>query len=158
VTPNHMHFAPAQAFLARGIHVICDKPLTHRLEDALTLASAVAGSGRIFALTHNYTGYPLVRQARDMVAGGALGTIRVVQVEYPQDWLTPALEETEAGRLADRSGQQRRCRLHRRHRHPCLQLGGVRHRVALRERCRRADSLRHGTGAGRQRPNVVALL
>jgi predicted dehydrogenase len=94
VTPNHMHFAPAQAFLARGIHVICDKPLTHRLEDALTLASAVAGSGRIFALTHNYTGYPLVRQARDMVAGGALGTIRVVQVEYPQDWLTTALEET----------------------------------------------------------------
>jgi predicted dehydrogenase len=94
VTPNHMHFAPAQAFLARGIHVVCDKPLTHRLEDALTLASTVARSGLVFALTHNYTGYPLVRQAREMVAGGALGTIRVVQVEYPQDWLTTRLEET----------------------------------------------------------------
>jgi predicted dehydrogenase len=80
-TPNHMHFAPARAFLARGIHVICDKPVTHRLEDALTLASAVAHSGLVFALMHNYTGYPLVRQAREMVARGALGTIRVVQAE-----------------------------------------------------------------------------
>jgi len=94
VTPNHMHFAPTKAFLARGIHVICDKPVTHRLEDALTLASAVERSGLIFALTQNYTGYPLVRQAREMVASGALGTIRVVQVEYPQDWLTNALEDT----------------------------------------------------------------
>jgi predicted dehydrogenase len=107
VTPNHMHFAPAQAFLARGIHVICDKPLTHRLEDALTLASAVARSGRIFALTHNYTGYPLVRQARDMVASGALGTIRVVQVEYPQDWLTTALEETGQKQAAWRTDPTR---------------------------------------------------
>ena len=65
VTPNHLHFGPAQAFLARGIHVICDKPVTHRLEDALTLACVVERSGRIFALTHNYTGYPLVRQAAD---------------------------------------------------------------------------------------------
>jgi predicted dehydrogenase len=107
VTPNHMHFAPAQAFLARGIHVICDKPLTHRLEDALTLASAAAASGRIFALTHNYTGYPLVRQARDMVASGALGTIRVVQVEYPQDWLTTALEETGQKQAAWRTDPAR---------------------------------------------------
>ena len=107
VTPNHMHFAPAQAFLARGIHVICDKPLTHRLEDALTLVSAVAGSGRIFALTHNYTGYPLVRQARDMVASGALGTIRIVQVEYPQDWLTTALEETGQKQAAWRTDPAR---------------------------------------------------
>jgi predicted dehydrogenase len=107
VTPNHMHFAPAQAFLARGIHVICDKPLTHRLEDALTLASAVADSGCVFALTHNYTGYPLVRQAREMVASGALGTIRVIQVEYPQDWLTTRLEETGQKQAAWRTDPAR---------------------------------------------------
>jgi predicted dehydrogenase len=107
VTPNHMHFAPAKAFLDRDIHVICDKPLTHRLEDALTLASAVAHNGLVFALTHNYTGYPMVRQAREMVASCALGTIRVVQVEYPQDWLTTALEETGQKQAAWRTDPAR---------------------------------------------------
>jgi predicted dehydrogenase len=107
VTPNHLHFGPAQAFLARGIHVICDKPVTHRLEDALTLACVVERSGHIFALTHNYTGYPLVRQARQMVASGALGTIRVVQVEYPQDWLTSALEGTGQKQAAWRNDPAR---------------------------------------------------
>ncbi len=94
VTPNHMHHGPAKAFLARNIHVICDKPMTHRLEDALDLAEAVRSSSAIFALTHNYTGYPLVRQARAMVAEGAIGEVRVVQVEYPQEWLTTRLEAT----------------------------------------------------------------
>jgi predicted dehydrogenase len=92
VTPNHMHHGPAKAFLSRNVHVICDKPLTHQLEDALDLAHAVHSSSALFALTHNYTGYPLVRQARAMVAEGALGEIRVVQVEYPQEWLTTRLE------------------------------------------------------------------
>jgi len=94
VTPNHMHHGPARAFLDAGIHVICDKPLTNTLEDALDLEKAVAGSGLIFGLTHNYTGYPMVRQAREMVAAGELGEIRVVQVEYPQEWLTTRLETT----------------------------------------------------------------
>ena len=94
VTPNHMHAAPAHAFAARGIHVICEKPMTHDLEDARQLYDAVRASGVVFALTHNYTGYPMVRQARDMVASGALGALRVVQVEYPQDWLTTSLEAT----------------------------------------------------------------
>jgi predicted dehydrogenase len=94
VTPNHMHAAPAKAFLEAGIHVICDKPLTSRMEDALDLQEVVNRSGLIFALTHNYTGYPLVRQARQMVADGELGEIRVVQVEYSQDWLTTRLETT----------------------------------------------------------------
>jgi predicted dehydrogenase len=107
VTPNHMHFAPANAFSTSGIHVICDKPLTHRLDDALTLAATVERSGLIFALTHNYTGYPLVRQARDVVASGALGAIRVVQVEYPQDWLTTALEETGQKQAAWRTDPAR---------------------------------------------------
>ena len=92
VTPNHMHAEPALAFLAAGIHVICDKPLTTSLKEAEALRDAVGKSGRIFALTHNYTGYPMVRQAREMVASGELGPIRVVQVEYAQDWLTERLE------------------------------------------------------------------
>jgi predicted dehydrogenase len=91
VTPNNVHFAPAKAFLEAGIHVICDKPLTSTLEDARALAAVKPKKGAKFLLTHNYTGYPLVRQARELVQSGALGKIRVVQAEYPQDWLsTPA--------------------------------------------------------------------
>src|ERR1700726_2115295 len=94
VTPNHLHYAPAKAFLEAGIHVICDKPLTTTLEDARELAQIVRRTGLLFAVTHNYTGYPLVRQARQMVAEGELGPIRVVQVEYAQDWLATPLEKT----------------------------------------------------------------
>ena len=92
VTPNHMHAAAAVAFLDAGIHVICDKPLSATLEDARTLAAAVKRSGKVFVLTHNYTGYPLIRQAREMIAAGELGTLRYVQSEYVQDWLTEAAE------------------------------------------------------------------
>ncbi len=88
VTPNHMHYPAAKEFLKRGIHVICDKPLTSTLADAKKFVKAAESSDALFFLTHNYTGYPMVRQAREMVASGDLGTIRVVQVEYPQDWLT----------------------------------------------------------------------
>ena len=88
VTPNHVHFAAAREFLKRGIHVICDKPLTSTLADAKKLVKAAEDSDALFILTHNYTGYPMVRQAREMIANGDIGTIRVVQVEYPQDWLT----------------------------------------------------------------------
>ncbi|HMA14075.1 MAG TPA: Gfo/Idh/MocA family oxidoreductase [Kiloniellaceae bacterium] len=88
VTPNHVHYAAAKEFLKRGIHVICDKPLTATLADARKLVKAAEESGALFILTHNYTGYPMVRQARAMVLAGELGRLRVVQVEYPQDWLT----------------------------------------------------------------------
>lgn len=94
VTPNHMHFPIAKAFLEAGIHVICDKPMTTSIEDAKELAKLVETSGRLFVLTHNYSGYPLIRQARAMVANGDLGKIQVIQAEYPQDWLTEALEGT----------------------------------------------------------------
>src|SRR6266850_1384066 len=94
VTPNHLHFAPAKAFLEAGIHVICDKPLTTTVADAVALAGIVRKSGLIFGLTHNYTGYPVVRQAREMIEAGEIGKIRVVQVEYAQDWLTTAVEAT----------------------------------------------------------------
>ena len=94
VTPNHMHWPAAKAFLEVGIHVICDKPLTSNLADAKKLKALVERTGRLFVLTHNYTGYPMVRQAREMAQSGKLGEIRVVQAEYPQDWLTTKLEDT----------------------------------------------------------------
>ncbi|MGO4388970.1 Gfo/Idh/MocA family protein [Microvirga sp. 2YAF29] len=94
VTPNHAHAAAARAFLKAGIHVICDKPLTTTRREADQLAKLAKDSGLIFAVTHNYTGYPLVRQARAMVQAGELGRIRVVQVEYAQDWLATRVEET----------------------------------------------------------------
>jgi len=94
VTPNHMHAPAAAAFLKAGIHVICDKPLTTTLKEATKLRALAQKAGVVFCVTHNYTGYPLVRQAREMVRAGELGDIRVVQVEYPQDWLTEPLEQT----------------------------------------------------------------
>jgi predicted dehydrogenase len=94
VTPNHLHFAPAKAFLDAGFHVVCDKPLTTTVEDAQALSQIVKKSGLVFGLTHNYTGYPIIRQAREMVAAGELGKLRLVQVEYAQDWLTTPLENT----------------------------------------------------------------
>lgn len=96
VTPNHVHYDAAKEFLRRGIHVICDKPLTSTLADAKKLKKVADESGALFVLTHNYTGYPMVRQAREMIANGSLGDLRVVQVEYAQDWLTEAVEETGA--------------------------------------------------------------
>jgi predicted dehydrogenase len=92
VTPNHMHYGPAKAFLEAGIHVICDKPLTSTIEDARALTKIQPKNGAKFLLTHNYTGYPLIRQARELIASGALGNIRVVQAEYAQDWLTNAAD------------------------------------------------------------------
>ncbi len=101
VTPNHVHGAAAAAFLKRGIHVICDKPLTATMAQAAELEAAVRASKALFILTHNYTGYPMIRQAREMVAAGDLGTIRVVQVEYAQDWLTEASEQTGTNKQAE---------------------------------------------------------
>jgi predicted dehydrogenase len=92
VTPNHLHFDIARTMLSAGIHVICDKPLVTSVEDAVQLEALVHTSGLLFAVTYNYSGYPLVRQAREMVAAGELGTLRLVQVEYPQDWLATKAE------------------------------------------------------------------
>jgi predicted dehydrogenase len=92
VTPNHEHAGPTYAFLEAGVHVICDKPLTLDLAEARKMRDAVRKSGLVFALTHNYTGYPLVRRMREMARGGELGELRLVQVEYPQDWLSGPVE------------------------------------------------------------------
>lgn len=107
VTPNHLHYPAAKAFLDAGIHVICDKPLTATLADARKLAALAAKSDALFVLTHNYTGYPMVRQAREMVARGQLGDIRVVQAEYPQDWLTTDVESTGQKQAAWRTDPAR---------------------------------------------------
>ena len=96
VTPNHLHAGPARAFLEAGIHVICDKPLTATLEEAEALAQVQPRNGAKFLLTHNYTGFPLIRQARKMVRDGLLGTLRMVNVEYAQDWLTRPVESKQA--------------------------------------------------------------
>lgn len=90
VTPNHLHYAVSKAFLEQGIHVICDKPLTATMADAIALRDVARASGAKFLLTHNYTGYPMAREARRLVAGGALGNIRLVQMEYAQDWMAYA--------------------------------------------------------------------
>lgn len=94
VTPNHLHYPVAREFLRRGIHVICDKPLTSTLKDARKLAALVDRGEALFVLTHNYTGYPMIRQAREMIRAGDLGELRLIQVEYVQDWLSEPLEQT----------------------------------------------------------------
>lgn len=92
VTPNHMHFPPAKLALENGFHVVCDKPMTLTLDEALALEKIVVKSGKLFALTHNYTGHPLVKQAKAMVVNGDLGNIRKIQVQYLQGWLSTSLE------------------------------------------------------------------
>lgn len=95
VTPNYMHFPPAKMALEHGFHVICDKPVTLNVQEALELQEIVKTTGFIFALTHNYTGYPMVKQARDMVQGGSFGKIRKIIVEYSQGWLADKIEDSE---------------------------------------------------------------
>lgn len=92
VTPNHMHYPIAKAFVEAGFNVACDKPLVHTVEQALDLVKAVKENGVVFAVTHNYTGYPMVKQARHLAKTGALGEIRKIIVEYPQGWLLNRIE------------------------------------------------------------------
>jgi predicted dehydrogenase len=93
VTPNHLHFEPAKLALQNGFHVICDKPLCFSMQEALELEKIVNSCGKIFGLTHNYTGYPMVKEARELIKSGKMGKIRKVVSEYPQGWLASALEK-----------------------------------------------------------------
>lgn len=95
VTPNHLHFAPAKMALEMGFHVVLDKPMTFDLKEALALRSIAQQTNLLFCLTHTYTGYPMVKEARQQVLQGKLGRIRKVFVEYPQGWLSTALETTD---------------------------------------------------------------
>jgi len=94
-TPNHLHFAPAKMALQNGFHVVCDKPMTLNIDEAKDLIAIVEETGLLLALTHNYTGHPMVRQAKAMVANGELGKIRKVQVQYLQGWMATAVEKTD---------------------------------------------------------------
>jgi predicted dehydrogenase len=107
VTPNHVHYGPAKMALENGFHVVCDKPLSFDLEEAKDLVSTVKQTGQLFALTHNYTGYPMVKQARAMIKNGDLGTIRKVVVEYPQGWLSDFIESTDQKQAAWRTDPKR---------------------------------------------------
>jgi len=94
VTPNHLHFAPAKMALENGFHVVCDKPMTLTVEEAEELQALASTKGLLFALTHNYTGHPMVKQARAMIRNNELGKIRKIQVQYLQGWLTTSVEKT----------------------------------------------------------------
>ena len=107
VTPNHVHYGPAKMALENGFHVVCDKPLSFDLEEAKDLVATVQKTGQLFALTHNYTGYPMVKQARAMIKNGDLGTIRTVVVEYPQGWLSDFIESTDQKQAAWRTDPKR---------------------------------------------------
>ncbi len=107
VTPNHVHYGPAKMALENGFHVVCDKPLSFDLEEAKDLVATVKKTGQLFALTHNYTGYPMVKQARAMIKNGDLGTIRKVVVEYPQGWLSDFIESTDQKQAAWRTDPKR---------------------------------------------------
>ncbi|CAG9241305.1 Gfo/Idh/MocA family protein [Paraburkholderia caribensis] len=100
VTPNHLHAPVATAFLDAGVHVICDKPLAMTLDEGEALAKLARDKNRLFALTHTYSGYPMMRHARELVEAGELGEVRVVQVEYAQDWLAKPIELTGENRQA----------------------------------------------------------
>lgn len=107
VTPNHVHFPPAKLALENGFHVVCDKPLAHDTNDAEALVNVLEESGLIFCLTHNYTGYPMVKEARHLIKSGALGEIRKVIVEYPQGWLSTLVEATGQKQAAWRTDPAR---------------------------------------------------
>ena len=107
VTPNHVHYGPAKMALESGFHVVCDKPLSFDLVEAADLVKTVAETGMIFALTHNYTGYPMVKQAKMMIKNGELGEIRKVVVEYPQGWLSTFLEASEQKQASWRTDPKR---------------------------------------------------
>jgi predicted dehydrogenase len=103
VTPNFLHAPVATTFLKKGFHVLCDKPMTLNLKEAKKLRETVRKSGKVFALTHNYTGYPMVKEAREIVRSGRLGKILKVVAEYPQDWLLDKIEATGQKQAAWRS-------------------------------------------------------
>ena len=153
VTPNHLHFPVAHAFAEAGFNVVLDKPMVHTSQQAEDLTRAVERSGVVFAVTYNYTGYPMVKQARHMVREGALGETRKVIVEYNQGWLASRLEETggQAGRVAHRPGAVGDSGGHRRHRfarrEPRLHGNWPR---GVRD-LRRPDHLRTGTASRRRR-------
>ena len=133
VTPNHAHHGPTKMALENGFHVVCDKPITLNTAEAEEIVALVEKTGLVFCLTHNYTGYPMVKEARQMIKNGVLGKIRKVIVEYPQG----GGHGPKAGRLAYRPGTIRGGRRTWRHRDPRRKLGRIHHGLTyLRSLCR----------------------
>jgi len=118
VTPNHAHFGPAKTFLERGFHIICDKPLTTTLDEAHALAQLVERTGLVFAVTYNYSGYPLVRHAKQLFRSGEMGVVRKVLVEYLQGWLVLPEENRGSKQAAWRSSRVQRAPMQPRCRRP----------------------------------------
>ncbi len=106
VTPNHLHYAVARAFLKQGINVVCDKPLTFTVSEARELAKLVEEKDLLFCVTYTYSGYPMVKQAREIISRGEIGEIRTVMGEYPQEWLATPLEETDNKQASWRTDPQ----------------------------------------------------
>lgn len=100
VTPNHVHFAPTKLALENGFHVVLDKPMTFSLDEAKELDKVVKASGKLFCLTHTYTGYPMIKEAKQLIKAGAIGTVKKVYVEYPQGWLSTFLEGDDNNKQA----------------------------------------------------------
>ena len=146
VTPNHTHFPVAEAALRAGFHVLSDKPATFSLDEALRLRDLLDETGLLYGLTHTYTGYPLVKEARDRIAADGLGRIRKVMVEYPQGWLADREEATDNKQAAWRLDPQRAGPS------SCMGDIGV-HAFNLAE----SDILRRGPGPGRRRRRAAAV-
>jgi predicted dehydrogenase len=142
VTPNFLHAPVATTFLKAGFHVVCDKPMTLNLREAQALRKLVRKTGKVFALTHNYTGYPMVKEARELVRSGKLGKILKIVAEYPQGWL---LDKIEAEGQKQASCQQ----LRGRHRDACGKPRTLHHRPAHRRVVRGIHQLRAGPQARR---------
>ena len=141
VTPNFNHYEIASAFFSAGFHVVLDKPMTFSLDQAYKLQKLVhSRKKQVLALTHNYTGYPMVKLARDLVRGGKLGKVLKVVVQYPQGWLIQAIEKMGA----KQAEALRQSRLHGRHRHPRGKPGRIHHRPQDHRTLRRP--WRHGQG------------
>jgi predicted dehydrogenase len=163
VTPNHMHFPPAKMALENGFHVVCDKPLCFNMKEALALQKLVGETGLLFALTHNYTGYPMVKQARAMVKNGDIGEIRKVVVEYPQGWLSTKVEDTgskQAGWRTDPkqsgiAGAMGAAGPVSRHRSPCRKPRRVHHWPQNHGNVRRHQHLRAGPPPRRRRQRAA---
>ena len=157
-TPNHMHFPVVRAFLEAGIHVVCDKPLAFTLAEGEELVALVERGRPLFALTHNYTGYPAVRQARALVRAGALGELRKVLVEYNQDWLMTALENAGNKQAEWRTDPARAglsCCVGDIGSH-AAEPAGIHHRPAHHLAVRRPEPLRRRSPARRRRQHPAA--
>jgi predicted dehydrogenase len=133
-TPNNFHFPIAKAFLESGFNVVCEKPMTFNVEEAEQLVEVVKKTGMVFGLQHNYTGYPMVKLARQMVKDGDLGPIRKVVVQYAQGWLSTVVQNMQASWRTDPEAE-RSGWVHGRHRHACGEPGRVHHGLRIEEMC-----------------------